>query len=156
MSNKSETIAMFLAEHESMMLELSLQGQEIRTFTDVQFYQSLFAFARETGAVVRLDGKSRRGVALYDQYWHAACALLPDHIARTDLIHALLLTYIVARGGDVLLTGAWSSRRGTLFNRLVSEATLASDVVNALRAESWFDVETVQELITRGDIFGSQ
>lgn len=153
MRNNSKAISEFIAEHESKMLELGLKGQELRIFTEVQFFKELFEFAHEAGAVVRIDGKDRRGVALYERYWHAACAFLPEHIARTDLIHALLLTYIVAQGGDVLLTGAWSARRGNLFNRLVSEATLASDVVTALRSESWLDVETVQELITRGDLF---
>lgn len=153
MSNNSEIIAQFISEHESMMLELGLKGQELRIFTEVQFFKELFEFARETGSVVRIDGKDRRGVALYERYWHAACSFLPDHIARTDLIHALLLIYIVSKGGDVLLTGAWSSRRGNLFNRLVSEATLASDVVTALRSEDWLDVETVQELLSRGDLF---
>jgi hypothetical protein len=39
--------------------------------------------------------------------------------------------------------------------RLVTENTLISDVVNALRSESWIDVEAVEALIKRADLFES-
>jgi hypothetical protein len=153
MSNKAHIVAQFLAEHDSVMLELSVKGQNIKTFNAVDFRRELFTFAQEVGGIVRIDGKARRGVSLYEDYWHAACALMPDDVARTDLIHALLFIFITSQGHDVLLTRSWAARRNTIFNRLVDERTLASDVVNALRRESWLNVDVIEQLIARGDIF---
>lgn len=153
MDNKNDIITQFKAEHEYVMLSLSVQGQELGIYTPVDFYRALFAFADEVSAVVRLAGTTRRGVALYDDYWHAACALMPDHIARTDLIHALLFAFITAHGHDVQVTRQWSTRRGTIFGRLIDDCTLASELVNELKREDWLNIETVQALIIRGDLF---
>jgi len=153
MSNRFDMIAQFRAEHESVMLELSVQGQVLEVYSAVDFYRALFSFADEVNGVVSIASKTRRGVSLYEEYWHAACALMPDDVARTDLIHALLFIFITAHGRDVLINRSWAARRGTVFNRLVDERTLASDVVNALRRERWLDVEAVEALITRGDMF---
>lgn len=153
MINKNDIVAQFRAEHESVMLSLSVEGQYLGVYSAVDFYRALFTFARESGAVVCIASKARRGVSIYEEYWHAACALMPDDVARTDLIHALLFIFITAHGHDVLINRSWAARRGTVFNRLVDERTLASDVVNALRRERWLDVEAVEALITRGDMF---
>lgn len=155
MFNTHEIITQFRIEHQSEMLALSLTRRNIDIYSDAQFYRALFSFAYEVSAVVRLDGKARRGVSIYENYWHAACALMPDSVARTDLIHALLFIYITAQGRDVLLTRDWATRRGTVLGRLVSERTLASEVVNALRREAWLDVDAVEALIKRGDMFES-
>jgi hypothetical protein len=153
MNNSNDIISQFKAEHDSVMLQLSIEGQSLGIYTAVDLRRALFAFADEVNAVVRLDGKARRGVSLYEDYWHAACALIPDDIARTDLLHALLFIFITAQGRDVLITRDWATRRGTVLGRLVDERTLASDVVNGLRREGWLDVEAVEALIKRGDVF---
>jgi len=153
MVNTLEIIAQFKAEHESEMLALSIKRQELDIYSDVQFFDALFSFAPEVNARVRLDGTERCGVSLYVDYWHAACAFMPDHIARTDLLHALLFIFITAHGGDVLITRNWATRRGTVLGRLVTEHGLASEVVNELRRSGWLDVEAVEALIKRGDVF---
>jgi len=153
MSNTSSLVLEFFKEHRYMMLELSLKGQELGIFNAVDFQRALFAFAGEVGAKVVLSDTQRCGVSLYVNYWQSACAFMPDHIARTDLIHALLFIYIKAQGGDAVLNRKWASRRGNVLGRLVTEDTLISDVVNALRSESWIDVEAVEALINRPDVF---
>ncbi len=155
MSNTHEIITQFKGEHDNEMLALSITRPNIDIYNDAQFYRALFSFADEVNAVVRLDGNARRGVSIYEDYWHAACALMPDGVARTDLLHALLFIYITAQGHDVLITRNWAARRGSVIGRLVNERTLASEVVNALRREVWLDVDAIETLIKRGDVFDS-
>lgn len=153
MVNNSQIIAQFLAEHDNEMLRLSVIRQELGTYTPVHLYRALFEFAPEVNARVRLDGTERRGVSLYQDYWHAACAFMPDEVANSDLLHALLFIFITAHGADVLITRDWATRRGTVLGRMVSEHNLASEVVNELRRVDWLDVEAVEALIVRGDMF---
>jgi hypothetical protein len=155
MFNTHEIIAQFKSEHAHEMLALSITRPNIDIYNEAQFYRALFSFVCEVNAVVRLDGKARRGVSIYEDYWHAACALMPDDVARTDLLHALLFIYITSQGHDVLITREWATRRGTVLGRLINERTLASEVVNALRREAWLDVDAIETLIKRGDVFDS-
>lgn len=153
MSNMKDIITQFKLEHQLVMLDLSINGVELGVYNAVDLWKNLFLFANEVGATVRIDGKARRGVSIYEEYWHCACALIPESVARTDLIHALLFIFIQSQGHDVILTRTWAQRRNTIFNRLVDERTLISDLVNKLRCESWLDVEAIEELIARSDVF---
>lgn len=153
MSNTSSLVLEFFREHNNVMLALGLKGRDLGIFNAVYFQRALFDFAGEVGAKVVLSDTNRCGVSLYVNYWQSACAFMPDHIARTDLIHALLFIYIKAQGGDAVINRKWATRRGNVLGRLVTENTLISDVVNALRSESWIDVEAVEALIKRADLF---
>ena len=59
MINKNDIVAQFRAEHESVMLSLSVEGQYLGVYSAVDFYRALFTFARESGAVVCIASKAR-------------------------------------------------------------------------------------------------
>lgn len=155
MGNILRSLAQFRAEHDRVMLELSITGPNIDLHDEVDYFKALFEFCEEVNATVLLgrDRATRRGVSIYEEYWHAACAFIPDDVARSDLIHALLFIFISAHGGRLKLTKKWSSRRTSLFNRVVSEETHISELVNTLRCTEWFNVNDIEALIFRADVF---
>lgn len=155
MSNSNHIIAMFKSEHERVMHDLGIQGQCMPQFSEMDFYKNLFLFSSEINYRVVINNKSRRGVSIYEDYWHAACALLPEGVAKTDLIHALLMIFIISRDYDVEIPKKWASARSSIFNRIEDEYTLASVLVHRLKGSEWINPDEIISLLRRGDLFHS-
>ena len=153
MNNILFWLSKFCGEHQRCMIELSLFQGDIDGYKDAHFYAVLIPFCEEVGAHIRLSSTQRRGVSLYSDLYAVGCALLPEGVAHTDLIHALLLIFINQQGVKVANTKGRAHRKSGVIGRLVRDTTLIQETVDELRRLDWLDVEALEPLFSRADIF---